>query len=601
MKESFKKIFKLSSMVKTTLILGFFAGSIQSFYTISQNEYLKYSLYNLSLYSAQEMIDLWILKMVLVAFILHLLMFLILNRWKVSSILLISLLTYIAIIFSDLNSKIDIGATEKYGLLISVFLGWLSYRILVYVIEKKIWFSNPVFWKNLTFKLSIGVAFGILFLNCIAFLNKWYNKPLGPNIIIVLIDTLRKDHLSSYGYWRNTSPTIDSFAKDGILFKNFFAQSPSTKPSTASLFTSKYPSQHNVIYNKDALASSFVTIAEVLKEKGYKTIGFNSNYVINSNFNFNQGFDEWIEFGSKEVKKIKAKKITAQLIPWVEKNYDNPFFLYIHYLDPHSPYQAPEPYKNFFDRTYRGNVTGSHKDLRNPKFFQKYQNELKHLISLYDNEIRYVDSEIKKLFDKLKELNILDESIIILTSDHGEGFLEHGRFFHSYSIYSELINVPLIIRYPKLFKPGQLSNIYTQHIDIFPFLLEALGVESSRYNFEGTPLIFNITKMDPDITQKTPEVLSEHLRKNNNAQKSLIYKDWKLIKDINSNRFRLYNIKSDSKDFYDLIHKERQIALELNNKLTQLEERLKKTKVLSPKVRLNKQLKEQLKALGYIN
>jgi len=594
--DKIRGFFKISPIIKISLILGFLVGIVQSGYKIHENQYFEYSFYNLSLYLTQKTVNLWIVKIALSISILFIVRYLIINKKKLAFLLLISASSYSfifrTIIFTELHKgvSVSVGTARIYGLLISVFAGWL----VVYGMNIRI--GNTDFWKKLTFKLSSIVLLSILVINCAAFLGKWTSKPK-PNIVIILIDTLRNDHLGAYGYKKNTSPSIDKMAREGVLFNNCFAQSPSTKASIASIFTSKYPSQHNVILNRDALDESFVTIAEALKDKGYKTAGFvTNNNRINSHFNYDQGFEEWSEFKNEPINKMTAKKITDTAIPWLEKNSEKPFFLYLHYYDPHTPYQAPEPYKNFFDKTYKGNVNGSNTDLKNIKFFKENPKELEHLISLYDSEIRYVDSEIKKFFDKLKELNIMDESLIILTSDHGEGFLEHDNFFHSYGVYSELINVPLIIRYPKIFKANQKSNIYVQHIDFFPFLMDVLAFKSKKGVFEGKSFL--------SLRQTNNAILSEHLRKGKSwgfPQRGLIYKGWKLIKDIFSDHVELFDIRKSSDDINDVSKQKPKITSALKKKLSRMEKKLAKTMVRSPKVKLNRQMKERLKSLGYIN
>lgn len=415
-----------------------------------------------------------------------------------------------------------------------------------------------------------------------------------PNIIIILSDALRKDHLGCYGYKRDTTPNIDLFAKDATLFKNAFAQSPSTKPSIASLFTSRYPSQHNTIYNEDALNSTYITLAEVLKENNYLTAGFIENPVISGVFNYNQGFDSWELDDRRHIEETDESMadFDRKIFTWLDVHYKQPFFLYIHYIDPHMPYNAPAQFKNFFDENHDESKIGDiDKRFEDEKLSHESEKNLEYLILSYDNEVRYIDSRFRELIIKLKQLKILDDSIVIFLSDHGEGFLEHKRFQHSYSVYSELVNMPLIIRYPKLFKK-RYEKKYVQQIDIFPTIMYILKIPSDSLSLEGNNILSRFNK--------NIKIVSEHLIEGwRTPQRCVMYNNWKLIQDIDLGTYSLFNIAEDPLDHKNLIEENTTTANSLKFYLAEWQKNLGDKKEAS-KVRLDKSLEEKFKSLNYI-
>jgi arylsulfatase len=180
-------------------------------------------------------------------------------------------------------------------------------------------------------------------------------------------------------------------------------------------------------------------MAEILAEHGYHTYALNGNPVIKTKFNYDQGFATWKDNFTRATKRNRV------ILDSVD-SYEQPFFLYLHYMDPHSPYTAPGSYYRFFNRDYDGSVTGN--GPYHASYFENRPDELEQLRNFYDNEIRFVDHNIGELFERLRETGLYEDSVIILLADHGEMFLEHGRFTHSNGVYTEVIDVPLIIRPP---------------------------------------------------------------------------------------------------------------------------------------------------------
>ena len=433
------------------------------------------------------------------------------------------------------------------------------------------------------------ILFFLLVLLVIVTINRSYFIFIHPrhNVILVMIDTLRADHLPCYGYKLNTAPNLCRFAEEGIIFRNMFSQSPSTKPSIASLFTSTYPTQHKVVYNNDRLNDDFVTLAEILNKNGYHTLAVNDNPVIKTKFNYNQGFNVW-----HDTDLTNADIVNKTLFQELDKDQKGPYFIYVHYVDPHHPYTAPQPFYKHFNKDYDGKVNGDKPISRD--YFRDKPKELSQLKLFYDNEIAYLDSKIARLFDKLKQKNMYDNSIIIITSDHGEMFMEHNNLQHSNGLYSEIINVPLIIKMP--YSKKKLSiDAYVQTIDIFPTLLDILDITSENILMGNS--IFSIKDKPNRI------IFSEHLRlKWVNPQRSLIVGKHKLIRDLRNNKHLLYNMEEDELEKENIL----KINPESKSFINQMNLFLKEINTHYQNIKgsitdLDKKTYDQLKSLGYIN
>jgi arylsulfatase A-like enzyme len=501
---------------------------------------------------------------------------------------------------------------------------WLAYRVrpigmwfhlgIAAVLFGMAWFLARVDWPGLGEKLSGPIAagrrLGRIALVCLLLfggLNLWLyldgntNLPTGPNVIIILSDALRKGHLGCYGYWRRTSPHIDAFAREAALFGHAFAQAPSTKPSVASLFTSLYPSQHRAVYNEDALPLSCLTLAEVLRQHKYSTAGFTENVNISRKFGFHQGFDTWrLSSAGLRQSGEEMARFDGSIFSWLTRQQGKPFFLYVHFIDPHNPYIAPPPFYNHFDSGYGGTIKGSESGPEYITHYRENRRDLDHLAALYDDEIRLIDSRFERMIDKLKEMNLLEGSLVIFLSDHGEEFLDHGNLRHATSVYAELINIPLIIRYPKLFEKGR-DERRVQHLDLFPTLLAALHIDPRPFALEGNNLLSGVQAGGGP--KPSPRIVSEYLKFRKGKappQRGLIYQEWKLVHHLRSDTFSLFNIEQDPVDAVDLIDRRPEIAAQLKSRLSAWYRHLK-IRVKSSKVRLDGETTEKLKTLGYID
>jgi arylsulfatase A-like enzyme len=313
-----------------------------------------------------------------------------------------------------------------------------------------------------------------------------------PNVILIGVDTLRADRLSSYGYMDSETPHMDALSADGVRHAEMTAQASWTKPSFASIFTSLYPSSHTATGKPHRLPESVTTLAEVLAASGYHTGGFANNPSISPSFGFGQGFADYIYLEPdylfvgngassqlalyQTLRRIwamlsggriypdsfyqEAAVVNSHALDWLEANKGTRFFLFLHYMDPHDPY---------FEHPYNGIGYARASD-QNP------DPELASTFSqLYDGEVRYLDEQLAQLFDWIKSEGLYEQTLIVLTADHGEEFQEHGGWWHGQTLYQEQIAVPLIIKYPASAGAGTIVNDLTQSLDIAPTILESAG------------------------------------------------------------------------------------------------------------------------------
>lgn len=314
----------------------------------------------------------------------------------------------------------------------------------------------------------------------------------GFNVILVSLDTLRADHLGTYGYPRQTSPHIDTLARDGIQFNQHYSTAPWTLPAHMSLFTSQPVSRHKVHQQHQRLNREIITLAEVLKTHGYVTGAFTGGGYVGSAFGFDRGFDFYQDRGLRGYK--AAEHLFTRTSDWIIENRKNRFFLFLHTYQIHGPYTTPAPFNTAFlnqDHAWKkininahlGGLKGIYKPLPD--------HERENIIALYDAEIRYTDEIlIGPLIRLLQAVGLYDRTLIVLTSDHGEEFYDHGAWIHGQTLFNELIRIPLIIKKPFQEDGGGIRDDPAAITDITPTILEQLGIRASSMTrgFEGADL-----------------------------------------------------------------------------------------------------------------
>ena len=424
-----------------------------------------------------------------------------------------------------------------------------------------------------------------------------------PNIVLIIVDCLRADHLGCYGYQRNTSPNIDKLAQEGVLFDNAFSQAGYTLASFPSMLTSKTPLSHGVWRGGErVLDDNEVTLAEVLKKNGYVTAAFTSGGLTSRRFGFSQGFDIY-----EENKMADIKTINQSVFQWLENKKKKPFFLLIHYYTTHDPFSPPGPFNKMFAGSYHGRLKDAFLGHRlldetfgkaREEASQGSKEDLNYVISQYDGAIRYCDVHIGSLFKKIEDLGLDSHTIIILTSDHGEDFMEHGTISHK-DVYDVNLHIPLIFKIPHELSKGKKVGACVRSIDIFPTILDLSGL-SSEGKGEGLSLL-PLMSGRPDHAERLIFSVGENIN-GKPTRIAMRTQDWKLIFSPDApdtEKYELYDLNNDPQELNTLAAVEKERFSLLKQKL---DDYLKQAKPIKKgdMPALDDESKEQLKSLGYI-
>jgi len=437
------------------------------------------------------------------------------------------------------------------------------------------------------------------------------------NIILISLDTLRADHLSVYGYHKNTSPNTDALAKDSIIFYNAIAPSSWTLPSHMSLMTSLYPIHHNVKKEDSILKPSIITLAQILTNNKFYCAAFTGGGFLSSHYGFSKGFDFYQENPKDALLFDAARKLSSYAVNWLNYNKDKKFFLFLHTYQIHNPYFTPPPYNKLFSIDKNQKINMNVEAILGGKeaYFKPLPNYMKeNIISLYDGEIRYTDEIlIKRIIEELKTLKLYDRTLIILTSDHGEEFYEHNAWLHGHDLYNEIIRIPLIIKFPYSEHKSKVIKTPVSLIDIFPTILSVAKINYFNYKIDGEnliPLILGKGKSMPIIYSEVDEnIVSLHNTKKIAAIKEnekIIYNEpysfeaARFFSFAPPERLKIeyYNLEDDPYEKANIYFKNSYSAITLFNIVKALY--LNKKEIHPEKVPLSKELIEELKSLGYL-
>lgn len=453
--------------------------------------------------------------------------------------------------------------------------------------------------------IAIFLTFGAFF-----FSKSINNKPKDLNIILIVVDALRSDHLGCYGYERNTSPNIDRLAKDGVKFTQAISAGGWTIESVPSILTGAYSPAHHITQWSSSLNPRIETLAQKLTITGYECIFWSNHGVFIKLLNVNQGFCKVFvmrRFEKKDEPNIADHVFTNKIIKWLKKwDHTRPFFFYIHYEGCHAPYRPPAPYKDMYLNTQNNretiSVPISSSSFEDEKYigyckipYMVAENNItdpNYYITQYDGAISYTDVQIGRLLGALKDLGLDKKTLIILTSDHGESLGEHNSYFYHTGCYEENIRVPLIIRYPRLFPKGKVISKQVSLIDIAPTISELLNIKKSLY-MRGESLL----------------ALMKHWRRYNADYVLSFTKEdyvlrseyWKLYCKGKLNSWEFYNLKSDPKEQYNLSDKNSIEFKEMRKVLKNLIFRMESNIENDKKRLLSDKDKEYLRSLGYAN
>ncbi len=438
-----------------------------------------------------------------------------------------------------------------------------------------------------------------------------------PNVLLITIDTLRADHLGTYGYPRKTSPAIDSLAKRGVQFERTMCNWPKTTPSVVSFLTGTYGTTNGVRGGcQQPMPTDLLSIAEVFEQAGYATAAVSNNPNLSINYQFNQGFEEFFEIWEEDPSNCET--VTSKALEWIEATSTKPFFLWVHYLTPHTLYTPKTPYDEefvddglheepdrilpIFNGTYFGGLN------RKLTYLAPHTN-LHHYISQYDGEIAWVDEEVGRLLKNLDFLGLSSDTLVVLTSDHGEELGEHAYYFeHGTQVYQTTMHVPLILSFPDRIPAGKTISHYTTLLDLFPTLLDYAGIDIPE-SAEGESL----SGLIEGAHTKTVPVFAEGGYRNRETGRysTVVWNDnWKLI-HVSDGTYRLFNLERDPDEQTDILLENKGAARRLIRLLDRFEKRLgiKKKKPNNrmnsdnsnkPVSELSERTRAQLEALGYL-
>ena len=425
------------------------------------------------------------------------------------------------------------------------------------------------------------------------------------NVLLITIDTLRADHLSSYGYHRDTSPALDHLASEGVLFENAIVQQGATWPSVTSIMTSMYPGTHGVRENGMRLDASKRTLPEILQGEDYLTAAF----ITNMGTAPNRGFDTKRSFGRAGGGDDGA---TSAARRWLKNHSSSRFFLWLHLLAPHVNYAPPPPFDKLFDNGYQGNLSGSRPDLVPITLSQKQLSSLEvgYIRSLYDGEVAYVDKNVDLVLRELEGLDLDETTLVVVTSDHGEELYDRNQyFFHSLSIYDSVLRVPLILRLPEVILANRRVPQVVQSIDIAPTILDLLGIAMPE-SFQGQ----SFSKML--LSDHDDGVLATYAFSERGATVASVRSNrWRYVfnpeeealglgRGVESDysyrieREELYDLQADPDETMNIIHEHPELGEKLRRLLVEWRE---ETEVESHRDQeFDQATLDELRALGYI-
>ncbi len=395
------------------------------------------------------------------------------------------------------------------------------------------------------------------------------------NVLVITVDTQRADRLGCYGYANALTPVADRLAEEGILFENVSTTAPLTLPAHTSLFTSLYPVSHGLRENTMfSLNKGYKTLAEIFADNEYSTGAIIASEVLNSSYGLNQGFDYYadeIDIPGNTSEGLlldykRGEKVTAQALEWVlGKDKANPYFMWVHYFDPHYPYKAPEPFAS--------------------KFPDKP----------YDGEVAYVDSCIGVLLDKMKEKGKLDNTLIVYVADHGEDLGDHGEFTHGYFGYEGTLHIPLIMKFPSNWKGGKRVSNIASIVDIFPTVLEYLNIDFND-NIEGESLLSVIDGKSSGRKELFFESMDPYYALGWSGLAGIRTENTKYMYTRGE---ELYFLDKDEKEKNNLYSSEQQKCDNFRKKV--IEDYLSKKPLFNaPSLSLSDEKKAQLLSLGYL-
>ncbi len=450
-----------------------------------------------------------------------------------------------------------------------------------------------------------------------------------PNIIFVMIDTLSIEHCSFYGYERKTTPHMDWMASKGIFFDNVIASSPWTKPAVTTILTGNYASnyfpavENRIRYTMFLLPDKAVTLPMVLKDRGYRTIGFADNPINGSKWGYDKGFDVFVDTYRLEEKNlrgsgvknelgltgylgVKSKALLDMAEEKVGQDEGSPFFLWLHIIYPHEKYKPPRQYVEKFLRNKDSYENKSPWQTVEPLFnkgvfepVNTVPENKKLLVDYYDAEVNYTDDFIKNLYDIYGDKTAGRPNLWVITSDHGEAFYRHNFRGHGQTYYNELLQVPLIMYSPKLFKQPRRFSQRVRLADIAPTIMNILSLQSP-VRMTGKSLM----PIMRGVEKKDREVYSEHaLHKQTYNGMAMYSGKWKFMRYgvPYGEKVLLFNMDKDRTEQKNVYREHLKVASHINMMLTRFRKKSSKLRKSAPSsMPMDQVERDRLEALGYM-
>ncbi len=474
------------------------------------------------------------------------------------------------------------------------------------------------------------------------------NKPPRPNIVLLVLDSVRASQLSCYGYSRPTTPNIDRLAAEGVRFEQAISVGCWTLPVHASLFTGLYPSNHGMVVSKDALSPEYPTLAKRLSESGYQTACFSNNAYISEVTGLGSGFetveDLWRTSNPRGTRRTRMSALIKRLEQlgwpaapaiylarrlqhawsvlkrrrnrrdygaaltndrieqWLDRSWraDSPMFLFVNYMECHEPYRPPQPFdRRFMPRRFsnwRIASIGNYKDPARAKSARRREDEAEVIRAQYDGALAYLDEKVGQLCELLRRRGILDNTLVIVTSDHGDCLGEHDHFGHRTALHEELVHVPLVIRHPENFPRGQCRKQQVSLVDLYPTILHAaeldtsdlLGCRSLLETPEDASKAFTVAENTAPLAMQS--VVSRMVRADR----------YKYIWHSNSNH-ELYDLAEDAGETNNLVEVRPEVADQMQHTLEQWQASLADRTIEASRAKYDDAVVERLRALGYVD
>ncbi len=438
------------------------------------------------------------------------------------------------------------------------------------------------------------------------------------NIVVIVMDTARQDRLSCYGYERETSPRLTKLAESSTLYLNAHSTSSWTGPGHASLFTGLYPVSHGVTQEDWNMNEGLTTFAEVLAERGYRTVGVVENPMLTSDRGYAQGFSEYYESW-----RAGARGSSGQAADDFRKALNSgppgrPFMVFVNLIAPHSPYNSSRQFRDSF-------VTRPGIDVDSNMWRQYYtgrrsfsEDEFEHLNELYDAEILYTDHLVGQMIDELVARDLWDDTVFMVTSDHGENIGDHAHVDHVFTLFETTTEIPLIVHQPELFRAGHVESAAVQLTDVFPTVLEIAGVDAGDFPSQGYSLLGEAAPADREVfagTYYPTQVLSGYGREEHRQNallkpylrriRSLTRGDMKFVWGSDG-RHELYDLARDPGELTNLIGSaaHAQVSSDMEARLDDWFGTLERGGISGQREgdpeELDEETKEALRSLGYL-